>query len=131
MPGIGRFVVVRLRLAAALTEVVIAAAEARRVLIRSRLDELLDDDALLLLPSAPGPATRVDATMAEHERVRVRTIGITCIASLGGLPQVSLPLARVAEGPVGLSLLAGRGQDHMLLDLVASGIGELRQTATR
>ena len=69
--------------------------------------------------------------MAEHERVRVRTIGITCIASLGGLPQVSLPLARVAEGPVGLSLLAGRGQDALLLDLVASGIGELRQTAAR
>jgi amidase len=130
-PRIGPFLVERLRLAAALTRDEVAAAEARRALIRRRLDELLGDDALLLLPSAPGPATRVDAAMAEHERVRVRTIGITCIASLGGLPQVSLPLARVAEGPVGLSLLAGRGQDALLLDLVASGIGELRQTAAR
>ncbi|MCE3250684.1 MAG: amidase [Geminicoccaceae bacterium] len=116
-PRIGPFLVERLRLASALT--------------RDEVAAVLGDDALLLLPSAPGPATRVDAAMAEHERVRVRTIGITCIASLGGLPQVSLPLARVAEGPVGLSLLAGRGQDEVLLDLVASGIGELRQTAAR
>jgi amidase len=56
-------------------------------------------------------------------------IGITCIASLGGLPEVSLPLARMATGPVGLSLIAPRGRDNLLLDLVAAGIGELRQPA--
>jgi amidase len=63
--------------------------------------------------------------------VRLRTIGISSIASLGGLPQVSLPLGRLPEGPVGLSLIAPRGQDALLLDLVESGIGELRQTAAR
>jgi amidase len=63
--------------------------------------------------------------------VRLRAIGITSIASLGGLPEISLPLGRLAEGPVGLSLIAARGQDTMLLDLVASGIGEVRQAAAR
>jgi Asp-tRNA(Asn)/Glu-tRNA(Gln) amidotransferase A subunit family amidase len=47
----------------------------------------------------------------------------------GGLPQVSLPLARLAAGPVGLSLIAPPGRDALLLDLVAEGIGELRQPA--
>ncbi len=55
--------------------------------------------------------------MVEHERVRAQTIGITCIASLGGLPQLSLPLGQLPEGPVGLSLIAGRDRDRLLLDL--------------
>ena len=130
-PNIGPFLIERLRLASRLTAAEVAEAEAQRARIRRRLDELLEGDALLLLPSAPGPATRLDAPMAEHERVRLRTIGISSIASLGGLPQVSLPLGRLAEGPVGLSLIAARGQDAMLLNLVASGIGEVRQTAAR
>ena len=130
-PKIGPFLKERLRLAARLSAAEVATAAAQRASIRRRLDELLANDALLLLPSAPEPAPRIDATMAEHERVRQRAIGITCIASLGGLPQVSLPLGRLAEGPVGLSLIAARGQDAMLLDLVASGIGDVRQTAAR
>jgi amidase len=130
-PNIGPFLIERLRLASRLTAAEIAAAEAQRALIRRRLDQLLEGDALLLLPSAPGPAPRIDADMAEHERVRLRAIGITSIASLGGLPQVSLPLGRLAEGPVGLSLIAARGQDALLLDLVEGGIGEVRQTAAR
>jgi amidase len=130
-PNIGPFLIERLRLASRLTAAEVAEAEAQRARIRRRLDELLEGDALLLLPSAPGPATRLDAPMAEHERVRLRTIGISSIASLGGLPQVSLPLGRLPEGPVGLSLIAPRGQDVLLLDLVESGIGEVRQTAAR
>jgi amidase len=47
------------------------------------------------------------------------------IAGLGGLPQLSLPLARVEAGPVGLSLVAARGQDEQLLDLVAGRLGAL------
>ena len=83
----------------------------------------------MILPSAAGVAPRLDATVAEHEAVRARVIPITCIAGLGGLPQVSLPLARLEAGPVGLSLIAPRGRDGLLLDLVAEGIGELRQAA--
>ena len=74
---------------------------------------------------------RSTRTLAEHERVRALLIGITSIASLGGLPQVSLPLARVPEGPVGLSLLAGRGCDTVLLDLVAGRLGALPAASAR
>jgi amidase len=107
----------------------IAAAENTRRRIQAHLDALLRDDTILILPSAAGVAPRIDASVAEHEAVRARVIGITCIASLGGLPQVSLPLARMPAGPVGLSLVAARGRDALLLDLVAAGIGELRPRA--
>jgi amidase len=119
----------RLQFIRTITADQIAAAEASRRRVQARLDALLGDDTIVILPSAAGVAPRIDASVAEHEAVRARVIGITCIASLGGLPQVSLPLGRMAAGPVGLSLLAPRGRDALLLDLVAAGIGELRQPA--
>jgi amidase len=119
----------RLRLAAALTAAEVAAARAERAAIRERLDRLLAGGALLLLPSASCAAPRVEASLAEHERIRAQVIGITSIASLGGLPQVSLPLGRLPEGPVGLALVAGRGGDGRLLDLVAGPLAGLRQPA--
>ena len=128
-PRIGPLLSERLRLAATLGAEEVAAAKAERAAVRQQLDRLLEGGALLLLPSAPCVAPRIDATLAEHERIRARLIGITSIASLGGLPQVSLPLGRLPEGPVGLSLVAGRGQDAILLDLVAGALGALRQPA--
>ncbi len=126
-PKIGPYLALRLRLASAVSAAEVARAEAARTAIRERLDRLLEGDALLLLPSAAGPAPLIEAPMAEHERVRAATIGITCIASLGGLPQLSLPLGRLSEGPVGLSLLGARGADHLLLDLLDGPLGALRQ----
>jgi amidase len=128
-PRIGPLLVERLRLAARLRVEDVAAARAERTAIQAQLDRLLGDGALLLLPSAPCAAPRIDADLAEHERIRAQVIGITAIASLGGLPQVSLPLGRLPEGPVGLSLAAGRGGDALLLDLVAGPLGGLRQPA--
>lgn len=130
-PRIGPYLAERMRFASNLTTDEIGQAAAARETVRRRLDELLADDALLLLPSAAGPAPLIDAPMAEHERIRAQTIGITSIASLGGLPQVSLPLGRLPEGPVGLSLIAARGKDAMLLDLVAGDLTDVRQTAAR
>ena len=130
-PRLGPLLQERLSLARTITAAQVAEARKRHRAICGRLDELLGDDAVLILPSAAGVAPRIDATVAEHEAVRARVIGITCIASLGGLPQVSLPLARLDAGPVGLSLIAPRGRDGLLLDRVARGIGELRQPAAR
>jgi amidase len=93
--------------------------------IGRRLDALLEGGALMIVPSAAGVAPRADAPASEHEAVRDRLMGITCIAGLGGLPQVSLPLARLDAGPIGLSVIAARGEDAQLLDLVAHVLGEV------
>jgi amidase len=130
-PRLGPMLDQRLRFIKTITEDQVAAAEDARRTIRERMDSLLGDDAVLILPSAAGVAPPIDASVAEHEAVRARVIGITCIASLAGLPQVSLPLARLPAGPVGLSLIPPRGRDALLLDLIAAGIGELRQPAAR
>jgi amidase len=116
-PRLGPLLQIRLELAATVTAEAARAAATTRQSIRARLDDLLAADALLILPSAGGPAPPLDAPVTVQEAVRDRTIGINCIAGLGGLPQLSLPLARLAAGPIGLSLIAPRGHDATLLDL--------------
>lgn len=57
--------------------------------IKQHLLELLGSDGLLAIPSAPGPAflnEGVDA--AAFQQLRMASLSLTCIAGLGGLPQV-------------------------------------------
>lgn len=47
-----------------------------------------------------------------------RALALLCIAGLARLPQISLPLATLDSCPLGLSLIAARGNDTLLLELV-------------
>ncbi len=85
--------------------------------IQQRMNALLEDDALLLVPTAPGPAPLLGEA-AEHYRAKV--MQLTCIAGLAGLPQITLPLARVNGIPVGLSVIAGKNQDRKLVEWARS-----------
>jgi amidase len=49
--------------------------------------------------------------------LRSRALPMLCIAGLARLPQVSLPLATLDGCPLGLSLIAARGNDTLLLAL--------------
>jgi amidase len=49
--------------------------------------------------------------------LRARALPMLCIAGLARLPQVSLPLATLNGCPLGLSLIAARGNDTLLLEL--------------
>ena len=83
---------------------------------------LLADNAILVLPSAPGAAPIKALNREETVRYRNRALGILCIAGLGYLPQLSIPAA-VSEGaPLGISLVGAPGSDRMLL-AVASSLG--------
>jgi amidase len=97
-------------------------ARARREEIAQRMQDLLAGDAVLALPTVPGVAPLRNTPRAEIDEFRGRAMCLLSIAGLARLPQVSLPLARVDGCPVGLSLVAARGGDAMLLSL-AKGIG--------
>ena len=90
------------------------ALEARRS-IRS-----LIGDRVLVLPSASSVAPLVrDAQQGSEEiqRTRMATIRLTCLAGLGGLPAISVPL-RTGDGlPRGACLVGPAGSDLRLLDL--------------
>ncbi|ARC58497.1 Glutamyl-tRNA(Gln) amidotransferase subunit A [Frondihabitans sp. 762G35] len=89
---------------------------------RQHLDRVLAD-RILLLPSASSAAPPLSATPAEFDAVRSATLGLTCIAGIGGFPAVSAPLMRVSGGPVGLCLVGPRGSDLALVE-VAAGLAQ-------
>jgi amidase len=82
--------------------------------VRARLNAL-PEGTVLAFAAASGPAPRIDLDAAAKGALRGKTIAMTCIAGLGGLPAVSLPLAEVGGLPVGLCLVGRPGDDERLL----------------
>lgn len=119
-PQLGPGIAERLAYAAGVTQT--DAADARLVMAAARrhLHALLPPGTVLVLPTVPMIAPPVDASPAQLEDFRKRTMALTCLASLGGLPQVTLPVGAVAGCPVGLSLIGWSGADEVLLDLAAT-----------
>lgn len=91
-------------------------ARVRRELTE-RLEALLTPGTLLFLPAAPGVAPRTDESDAALETFRARTLELTSVASLAGIPQLVVPAQELKGAPIGLSFAAGRGQDAFLCSL--------------
>jgi amidase len=70
-----------------------------------------------VLPTLPGIAPLRNTPPAESDEFRARALSLLCIAGLARLPQLSLPLAKLDGCPLGLSLIAARGNDTMLLGI--------------
>ncbi len=79
-----------------------------RAEIRARLG-----DRVLVLPSAATVAPRPE----EAEAAREATMLLTCIAGIGGLPAVSVPVATASGLPAGACLVGPAGSDRALLEL--------------
>lgn len=86
-----------------------------RTMIGRRMRNMLGEDTVLLIPTAPGPAPLRGMLGQDMEEWRTRTMQLTCIAGLAGLPQVSLPVIGPDGLPIGLSVIAGASQDIKLL----------------
>ena len=83
------------------------------------LGTLLDGESetALVLPTTPSAPPPLDADDAAQEAWRKKTLALTCICSLAGFPQVTLPLrADGIDGPRGVSLVMGPGRDYAALD---------------
>ncbi|MFI9487107.1 amidase family protein [Promicromonospora sp. NPDC052451] len=93
-------------------EAVAARADVARAreLIRERLGE-----RVLVLPSAASVAPRPQ----EAEAARAATMLLTCVAGIGGLPAVSVPVATASGLPAGACLVGPAGSDRSLLHLAA------------
>ncbi len=88
-----------------------------RRMLQARVRPILAGGAVLVYPTSPCPAPLLTSRQAEQDAVREATMGVTAIAGFCGLPEVTLPVAVVGGAPVGLSLVAGQGQDRALLAL--------------
>jgi amidase len=88
-----------------------------RRMLQARVRPILAGGSVLVYPTSPCPAPLLTSRQAEQDAVREATMGVTAIAGFCGLPEVTLPVAVVGGAPVGLSLVAGQGQDRALLAL--------------
>ena len=86
-------------------------AELMRHEVRGRLRDLLGSDAVLCLPTTPFPAPPVGLPLSRQNELGLRIASLTCVAGLSGLPQLSMPGARVEGRPIGLSLIGPPGSE--------------------
>lgn len=118
-PGsVGPDVAGRLEVAATVTAEHEGAARAELARWRERARALVAD-ALLVLPTAPGPAPGRSGSAADIDAVRVATLRLTTLAGVGGLPALSVPVLTVPSAlgpaPVGVSLVGPAGSDVALV----------------
>lgn len=97
------------------TEDQVAASSAAREGVRSRMNGLLADGAIMCMPTSPAPAPPPDMPVPDRVKLGERIARLTCIGGMSGCPQINLPLATVDGLPVGLSLMGARGTDEMLM----------------
>lgn len=117
-PAFGPGVADRFAAALALSPEVISSARAAREALRTHVaNALYPGGPVLVVPTAPGPAPFLTCGPAEMEHYRNRALSLLALAGHCGLPQVTLPVARVQDAPVGLSLIGPPGSDLALLDI--------------
>src|SRR4029453_5434216 len=92
---------------------------------RSLIDEYLASGAIMVIPTAADVAPLKTQSSAESLRFRDRTLSLTAISNLTGVPQVQIPAGRVQGAPVGLSFISARGSDRALLKFAAEAANRL------
>ncbi|MCB1883199.1 MAG: amidase [Geminicoccaceae bacterium] len=120
-PVFGPGVRERFAAAAATDPARVADARERRRAVVERLAGLLPLGTALVLPTVPRGAPRRGSAAEDLEvAYRHKAMNLLCVAGLGGLPQISLPMAEVDGLPIGLSLVGARGTDADLIALAAA-----------
>ena len=117
-PKFGRGIDERFACASQVKEKDVADGKGKHQGIKARINGLIKEGDVLCLPTSPRVAPFKNTPTNDIEiRFRNQAMCLLCIAGLGGLPQVSLPLATLDGLPLGLSLVAPRGADAQLLAL--------------
>lgn len=109
----------RFKKASTVTEHDATAARQTIEVARGTIRDLVAD-RILVLPAAPTVAPLLGPGLAERlQSARTATLTLTCLAGIGGLPAVTVPLTTAAGLPCGVCLVAAPGRDRDLLEMVA------------
>lgn len=117
-PELGDEIGLRLSQAARLNDDILAAALQVQKELKEAMDNVLKDDALLVLPTTPCAPPALGEPTRDTENWRLATLRLTALAGMCGLPQAStpMPIAEAgADGPVAVSLVGRGGADASVL----------------
>jgi amidase len=118
-PDFGPELAQRIAWARTVTDDQAAAARETMQAARDRVRALTAAGTVIALPSAPGVAPPLTGDAEAWATHRANVLALSCIASLAGCPQVSLPVARLEGLPLGLGLIGPAGADRALLRFAA------------
>ena len=105
----------RYHIAASITDEQVEAAAVVRNSVRARLDEVFSDGGFVCMPTSPVPAPLLGQTLSDRRECQDRILKLTCIGGTTGRPQITIPVAKVNDIPVGLSFMGKKGEDEALM----------------
>ncbi|MEP1209618.1 MAG: amidase [Rhizobiaceae bacterium] len=120
-PDLGPGIKERFEFGASLSQQEFEQSSGDRLEMRTRLEEWIGDDGLLVLPTAPSCAPLKSESEETLQAFREQALMLLCLSGNSGLPQITLPLAEVHGAPLGLSMIGPRGSDKRLI-AIAKGI---------
>lgn len=82
--------------------------------ISAYIRSVVKEDTLLVLPTAASVAPLRTSSLEEINHTRAQSAELLCISPLSGLPQITLPLIKQDEVPLGISLIGPHDSDLSL-----------------
>jgi amidase len=114
-PTFGAAIAPRFADAATIGEAAVSRYRAFRATIAARLRDMIAPGTGLVIPTAPGAALPKATPGEAIGRFYQRALPLNAIAGHAGLPQVTMPVARLGGCPLGLSVVGAPGADHALM----------------
>ena len=84
------------------------------------INDAIPMDTIAILPTSPDFAPLKGRSIAEARAFRAKVMRNICISTVAGLPQISIPILNETHRPLGLSMIAAKGQDARLLSMAQS-----------
>lgn len=97
----------------------VAEADLIRARVRERLDAVVGEGTVLIVPATMGAAPEPTLSGPEADKVRMRMLAVNSVAGSTGSPTVVVPGTQLDGLPVGIGLLGRPGSDTLLLDAAA------------
>lgn len=110
----------RFAMCQALTPTEIREATVRQRVWLERINDVLEQFGVLIVPTTPGPAPLIATNAEDLADYRKKLLGFTAMAGLAGLPQLHIPLGNYDNAPVGISLIGKQHSDWHLLQIAGS-----------
>lgn len=88
--------------------------------IKEYLEKLIPPGNLLVLPTASSVAPLKSAPQDEINYLRGQSSKLLCVSPLAGIPQVTIPLVKQHNVPLGISLIGARDTDLELANFAAN-----------
>lgn len=91
----------------------------KREAIIERVDSLVKDGGILILPTAASVAPLRTTPLEEISATRLQSTKLLCVSPLTGTPQLNLPMVEQYNVPLGLTIIGERGNDLTLANFAA------------